>query len=148
MSDINRGNVTSAFMLDSLHQLTGTLLSRYEIPSDTRRLALNLKVSSFYRQRSGIQPVEIQLERARPDSPWEVRFVATFDYPTPDAENVDVALYFNFRHLWFYQPDIKRCELCRPEVQSLFLTWLKAFSYHLKTNRFNTQTLTIVGLFS
>jgi hypothetical protein len=76
-----------------------------------------------------------------------VRFIASFDYPTPEAESVDVVLYFNFKHQWFYQPDIQRCELNRPEVQSLFISWLKAFTNHLKASQFDTQTLTIVSRF-
>ena len=111
------------FKLDLFHQLIELLIEQYDIPTETKRVALNLKVASFYRNRSGIQPIEVQLERANSNEPWEVRFIASFDYPTPEAESVDVALYFNFKHQWFYQPDIQRCELNRPEVQSLFISW-------------------------
>ncbi|CAK2223101.1 DUF2787 domain-containing protein [Vibrio crassostreae] len=141
-SDIKRN-----FKLDLFHQLAELLIEQYDIPTETKRVALNLKVASFYRNRSGIQPIEVQLERANSNEPWEVRFIASFDYPTPEAESVDVALYFNFKHQWFYQPDIQQCELNRPEVQSLFISWLKAFTNHLKASQFDTQTLTVVSQF-
>ncbi|EML0424286.1 DUF2787 family protein [Vibrio parahaemolyticus] len=136
--------MASAFQLASLHQLTELILSCYNIPEDS---ILNFKVSSFYTERCGIQPVEIQLERATQDSPWELRFIATFDYPDENAESVDVALYFNFKYRWFYQPDIERCELFRPEVIALFIAWLKAFIGHLKDNQFDTQTVKVVSRF-
>ncbi|MEZ8013475.1 DUF2787 family protein [Vibrio sp. FF59] len=139
--------ITNSFKLDLFHQLVELLMEQYDIPTETKRVALNLKVASFYRNRSGIQPIEVQLERANSNEPWEVRFIASFDYPTPEAESVDVALYFNFKYQWFYQPDIQRCELNRPEVQSLFISWLKAFTNHLKTSQFDTQTLTVVSQF-
>ncbi|WP_215408399.1 DUF2787 family protein [Vibrio gigantis] len=141
-SDVKRN-----FKLDQFHQLVELLMEPYDIPTEIKRVALNLKVESFYRNRSGIQPIEVQLERANSNKPWEVRFIASFDYPTPEAENVEVSLYFNFKHQWFYQPDIQRCELNRPEVQSLFISWLKAFTHHLKASQFDTQTLTIVSRF-
>ncbi|MGR5194923.1 DUF2787 family protein [Vibrio rotiferianus] len=139
--------MASAFQLASFHQLTELILSCYNIPEDSKRVVLNFKVSNFYTERCGIQPVEIQLERATPDSPWELRFIATFDYPDENAENVDVALYFNFKYRWFYQPDIERCELFRPEVIALFISWLKAFLGHLKDNQFDTLTMTVVSRF-
>jgi len=139
--------IASAFQLASLHQLTEFILSCYQIPEDSKRVVLNFKVSSFYTERCGIQPVEIQLERATPGSPWELRFIATFDYPDEKAESVDVALYFNFKYRWFYQPDIERCELFRPEVIALFIAWLKAFIGHLQDNQFDTQTLKVVSRF-
>ncbi|MDC5822576.1 DUF2787 domain-containing protein [Vibrio europaeus] len=139
--------ITNSFKLNLLHQLAEMVIRQYDVPTATKRVAINLKVASFYRNRSGIQPIEIQLERGSSKEPWEVRFVASFDYPTPEAESVDVALYFNFKYQWFYQPDIQRCELNRPEVQSLFISWLKAFTNHLKTSQFDTQTLTVVSQF-
>ncbi|CAK1972569.1 DUF2787 family protein [Vibrio crassostreae] len=139
--------IKRTFKLDLFHQLVELLIEQYDIPTEIKRLALNLKVTSFYSSRSGIQPVEVQLERANPNEPWEVRFIASFDYPTPEAESVEVSLYFNFKHQWFYQPDIQRCELNRPEVQSLFISWLKVFTNNLKASQFDTQTLTIVSRF-
>ena len=94
---MNRSNKRN-FKLDLFHQLVELLIEQYDIPTETKRVALNLKVTSFYRNRSGIQPIEVQLERANTNEPWEVRFIASFDYPTPEAESVDVALYFNFKH--------------------------------------------------
>lgn len=141
-SDIKRN-----FKLDQFHQLIELLIEQYDIPTKAKRVALNLKVASFYSNRSGIQPIEVQLERANPYEPWEVRFIASFDYPSPEAESVEVSLYFNFKYQWFYQPDIQRCELNRPEVQSLFISWLKAFTNHRKASLLDTQTLTIVSRF-
>jgi len=74
-SDIKRN-----FKLDQFHQLVELLINQYDIPTETKRVALNLKVASFYHNRSGIQPIEVQLERANANEPWEVRFIASFDY--------------------------------------------------------------------
>lgn len=67
-SDIKRN-----FKLDQFHQLVELLINQYDIPTETKRVALNLKVASFYRNRSGIQPIEVQLERYNANEPWEVR---------------------------------------------------------------------------
>ncbi|EKO3864754.1 hypothetical protein JFR02_003914 [Vibrio harveyi] len=48
-SDIKRN-----FKLDQFHQLVELLINQYDIPTETKRVALNLKVASFYRNRSGI----------------------------------------------------------------------------------------------
>ncbi|MHA7228433.1 DUF2787 family protein [Vibrio campbellii] len=132
MSNILK-EMASAFQLASLHQLTELILSSYPIPEDSKRVVLNFKVSSFYTERCGIQPVEIQLERATPDSPWELRFIATFDYPDEKAESVDVALYFNFKYRWFYQPDIERCELFRRKSSHYSSLGLRPLSVTYKT---------------
>ncbi|MFN1533570.1 DUF2787 family protein [Vibrio jasicida] len=139
--------IATSFKLSILHQVTDTLLKQYVIPANAKRISLNLKLSSFYLERAGLQPLELQLERDTPDSPWEIRFIASFDYPDEQAETVDVSLYFNFKYQWFYQPDIKQCELLRPEVITLFISWLNAFINHLQNDQFDTQTLTVISTF-
>ncbi|WP_409994459.1 DUF2787 family protein [Vibrio sp. T20] len=68
-----------------------------------------------------------------------MRFIASFDYPTPEAESVEVSLYFNSKHQWFYQPGIQRSELNMTEVQSLFISRLFVFTNHLKASQFDTR---------
>lgn len=142
---------TSAHQL--LHQyrienLIDTILGRYQIPDTAKQLALNLKNSKFYTQRAGIQPIEIRMDRATVNSTWRIRFIATFDYPTQNAESVDVALYFNFQYQWFYQPDIERCDLNQPEAIALLQSWLKAFIHQLAKHQFDKQSLTVVKQFN
>ncbi|TOD30836.1 hypothetical protein CGJ66_22560 [Vibrio parahaemolyticus] len=133
--------------LAEIHQLTTKQLQKATIESTAKRITLNFRNSAFYRNRAGIQPVEIRLERISKQSPWEIRFIATFDYPDHQASGLDVALYFNFRHRWFYQPDIERCELHRPEVADLFHSWQQAFLRHLSQGRFDSITLTTASHF-
>lgn len=134
--------------LAPFHQLMALVLEQYSVPSNVRRIALNFRNSDFYVKRSGHQPVEIQLERSSKDNVWLVRFVASFDYPGGNETELDVALYFNFKHQWFYQPDIEHCELARPEVLALFQSWQAAFARNLKSMCYDQHTLTIVGLFN
>lgn len=134
--------------LTALHQLLELLLTQFSIPSNAKRIAFNFRDTSYYTLRQGFQPVEVQLERNCLATEWQIRFIATFDYPDEQAAELDVALYFNFKYQWFYQPDIKRCELARPEVLSLFKSWQTAFVRSLKEAKFNEQTLSIVSLFN
>ncbi|EOA9034939.1 DUF2787 family protein [Vibrio harveyi] len=122
-------------------------LACYTIPRDIKRIAINFKCSQFYINKQGIQPIEIQLERTNAEDSWEIRFIATFDYPTQESKNLDVSLYFNFHFGWFYQPDIERCELDRPEVKALFETWLNAFLKHLQQGHFDIRVVTAVKTF-
>lgn len=134
----------------SLHQLDRTIkdiLTYYQIPQSAKRLALNFKASEFYSERAGIQPIEIQLDRTNTKSEWIIRFIATFDFPTPEAQKLDIALYFNLHYQWFYQPDIERCDINQPEVISLLQSWIKAFIQHLSNNQFDKQSLAIIKKF-
>ncbi|MEZ9407875.1 hypothetical protein AB4185_20480, partial [Vibrio sp. 10N.286.48.F5] len=45
----------------------------------------------------------------------------------------ELSLYFNFAGCWFYHPEIKQCNLQRPEVQTLLASWLKAITHTLIT---------------
>lgn len=131
-----------------IENLINTILDCYQIPDTTQQLTLNLRHSGFYTQRAGIQPVEIRLERTTARSQWSIRFIATFDYPNQSSKSVDVALYFNFQFQWFYQPDIKRCDLNQPEAIALLKSWLKAFVHQLTGQHFDQQHLTIAAQFS
>lgn len=142
-------NSSNAYLLslEPIKKFIALTLDQYAIPSNAKRLALNFKCSQFYINKRGIQPVEIQIERTDENAGWEIRFVATFDYPTLNSESLDVSLYFNFHFGWFYHPDIKRCELDRPEVTGLFHSWLIAFLQHVRQNSFDIQVLTLVKAF-
>lgn len=131
-----------------IDSLINTILNCYQIPDTTQQLTLNLRHSGFYTQRAGIQPVEIRLERTTVQSQWSIRFIATFDYPNQSAKSVDVALYFNFQFQWFYQPDIKRCDLNQPKAIALFQSWLAMFTRQLSMHQFDQQQLTITKSFN
>lgn len=51
-------------LVNYLRQLT----TRFDIPDNAKRIALNLRISSYYQTRTGFHPVEIQLERDLSDS--------------------------------------------------------------------------------
>nr|WP_257970593.1 DUF2787 domain-containing protein [Vibrio parahaemolyticus] len=91
-------NISNAYLLslEPINKFIALTLDQYAIPSNAKRLALNFKCSQFYIDKRGIQPVEIQIERTDENAGWEIRFVATFDYPTLNSESLDVSLYFNF----------------------------------------------------
>lgn len=132
---------------DLIQTVVTRTLACYTIPVHIKRIAINFKCSQFYIDKQGIQPVEIQIERASIKDCWEIRLIATFDYPTQESKNLDVSLYFNFHFGWFYQPDIERCELDRPEVKALFQTWLSAFLKHFQQGCFDIQVVTTVKSF-
>ncbi len=140
-------NTQLGFKLVAVNAIIERMLVCYSIPENAKRIVLSFRCSNFYIDKQGIQPVEIQIEREKIHDPWRIRFVATFDYPMPEAESLEVALYFNFHFGWFYQPDIQRCELARPEVRSLFHSWVTAFVTHIQHGRFDVQLITLVKSF-
>lgn len=60
--------------------------------------------------------------------------MASFAFTDKDSERLEVDLYFNFRHQWFYQLDIKRCELNQPHVIEFFHCWQGALVNIFKIN--------------
>ncbi|MDW3136302.1 DUF2787 family protein [Vibrio sp. 1288] len=131
-----------------IEELINSIISHYSVPDNAKQLTLNLKHSHFYSLREGIQPVEIRVDRTTTKANWTVRLIATFDYPSPSAQSVDVALYFNFQSQWFYQPDIKRCDLNQPKAIALLQSWLAMFTHHLSLHHFDQQQLTITKNFN
>ena len=111
-----------------MHRFLDALLLDRTIPNTVERLALNIR-SHETDQR--FQPIEIQLERKSSDSPWQLRFIATFDVVVTGTPQKELSLYFNFAGCWFYHPEIKQCSLQRPEVQTLLASWLKAVTRSL-----------------
>ncbi|GAJ73117.1 hypothetical protein JCM18904_3989 [Vibrio sp. JCM 18904] len=63
-------------LVTPMHCFLDALLLDSTIPNTVERLALNIR-SQETDQR--FQPIEIQLERTSSDSPWQLRFIATFD---------------------------------------------------------------------
>ncbi|HDM8237075.1 DUF2787 family protein [Vibrio campbellii] len=132
-------------LVNYLRQLT----TRFDIPDNARRIALNLRVSSYYQTRTGFHPVEIQLERDLSDSnqpQWNIVFIASFSYPDEQAKAVDVELYFNFLRSWFYQPDIDKCELHQPKVTELYQAYERSLMKQLKQRGFDDIQATLVSI--
>ncbi|MGR5144458.1 DUF2787 family protein [Photobacterium sp. DNB23_23_1] len=117
-----------------------TLIKKLDIPGYASRVALNFRISEYYRSRTGFPPVEIQLERGpshSSHSTWRIVFVTSFSYPTENASEVDVELYFNFLRGWFYQPDVERCNLHQPKVTALYQSYEVALLRQLALNSFD-----------
>lgn len=124
------------------------LANQFDIPENAKRIALNLRVTNYYRTRKGFHPVEIQLERepcAAQPSEWNVVFIASFAYPDRHAKAVDVELYFNFLRCWFYQPDIDSCELHQPKVRELYEAYERALIKQIKQKSFDDIQATLVS---
>ncbi|ELS4797255.1 DUF2787 family protein [Vibrio alginolyticus] len=118
-------------LVTPMHCFLDALFLDNTIPNTVERLALNIR-SQETDQR--FQPIEIQLERASSDSPWQLRFIATFEVVITGTPQKELSLYFNFAGCWFYHPEIKQCSLQRPEVQTLLASWLKAVTHSLITH--------------
>ncbi|EOK6313972.1 DUF2787 domain-containing protein [Vibrio natriegens] len=114
------------------------------IPRDAKSIALNFRDTRYYQTGKGPYPVEVHLARDTSDSPWHIAVMASFAYPSEKSTQMEVQLYFNFKHGWFYQPDINRCDLNQPEVVELFKSWDKAFVKLLNNKGFNQLTLTVL----
>ncbi len=111
-----------------MHCFLDALMSENVIPSTVKRIALNIRSKDM---NSRFQPIEIQLERASSQAPWQLRFIATFDVMVSGTPQKELSLYFNFARCWFYHPETKRCNLEQPEVQTLLASWLKAITHTL-----------------
>ncbi|MDG3085533.1 DUF2787 family protein [Vibrio hannami] len=125
------------------------LISLLDIPEHAKRIALNFRITSYYQTRAGFHPVEIQMERVASESKamqWRIVFIASFSYPDESAEHVDVELYFNFLRSWFYQPDIKRCELHQPKVKELYQAYERTLMQQFKQRSFDDIQATLVSI--
>ncbi|MDF5056380.1 DUF2787 family protein [Vibrio parahaemolyticus] len=114
------------------------------IPKEAKRIALNFRDTQYYQNGNGPHPIEVHLARDTSESPWHIAVMASFAYPDEHSTQMEVQLYFNFRHGWFYQPDIERCDLDQPKVIELFQSWDKAFVKLLNNKGFNQLTLTVL----
>ncbi len=127
-----------------LHVCLCASLELCPIPSNAKRISLNFRDTEYQQSHQGNYPIEIHLTRDTPTSPWHIAIMATFAYPDKRSEQMEVQLYFNFNHGWFYQPNIERCDINQPEVIELFQTWDKAFVKQLNNKAFNQLTLTVL----
>ncbi|KFA94923.1 DUF2787 family protein [Vibrio sp. ER1A] len=118
------------------------ILAHSSIPADVTMLSINFRSTAYYQTRSGPHPVEIRLERQ--GVTWCVVFIASFAYPDETHRSVTPELYFNVKRGWFYQPDITACELDRPEVRDLLLSWSRMFCRQLLNEQFDDIRLTEV----
>ncbi len=67
-----------------LVEYLNALVEQLDIPTFATRIALNFRESSYYQDRSGFHPVEIQLNRSTNQSDnthWSIVFVTSFAYP-------------------------------------------------------------------
>lgn len=132
-----------------LVEYLNVLVEQLDIPIFATRIALNFRVSSYYEDRSGFHPVEIQLNRATSqsnDNHWSIVFVASFAYPDEQTKKMEVELYFNFLHGWFYQPDIERCELHQPQATSLYQSYERSFLKQIQQGSFDGIQATLVNI--
>lgn len=106
------------------------------------KLSMNFRHTPYYQHRLGPHPVEVRLEHQ--DKQWRVVFIASFAYLDGTHRSVAPELYFNFKRDWFYQPDIRTCELARPEVLDLLLSWSRMFCRQLMDGQFDDIRITPV----
>jgi hypothetical protein len=125
-----------------LIECVNAVLSDANIASHVDKLSLNFRHTPYYQRRVGPHPVETRLERQ--SSTWCVVFIASFAYPDETHRSVTPELYFNVKRGWFYQPDITTCELDRPEVLDLLLSWSRMFCRQLRDEQFDDIRLTEV----
>ncbi|MEZ8453662.1 DUF2787 domain-containing protein [Vibrio splendidus] len=140
-------NLTTPHRL--LVEYLNALVEQLDIPTFASRIALNFRVSSYYQDRSGFHPVEIQLNRSTNqsnDNHWSIVFMTSFAYPNEQAEKMEVELYFNFLRGWFYQPDIERCELHQPQVTSLYQSYERSFLKQIQQGSFDGIQATLVNI--
>lgn len=114
------------------------------IPEATERIALNFRHSAYLTKRAGPHPLEIHLFREHPNQAWQIATMTSFAFPYEDSEQLEVELYFNFNHQWFYQPDIKRCDLNQPQVIELFHSWQSALAKTFHQQSFDYFAATII----
>ncbi|EJG0960610.1 DUF2787 family protein [Vibrio parahaemolyticus] len=120
------------------------VISEASIPAHISQVSVHFRESAYDASRTGFHPVEVRLERI--EEGWSVVFIASFSYLSSEHQALSPELYFNFKRGWFYQPDIQTCELNRPEVASLLVSWSHAFCKHLYHGRFDTIGVTAVKL--
>ncbi|TCT61081.1 DUF2787 family protein [Vibrio crassostreae] len=129
-------------LLPSLVECLSAALDSAPIPINVDKLSMNFRHTPYYQTRRGTHPVEVRLERH--DQQWRVVFIASFAYPDETHRSVIPELYFNFKRGWFYQPDIKGCELARPEVMDVLLSWSRMFCRQLMDEHFDDVRFTEV----
>ncbi|MEH0690782.1 DUF2787 family protein [Vibrio cholerae] len=124
-------------LLPALQQYLVASMSLRALPEHTRRIALNFRHSAYHANKKGPHPLEIHLTRLDNSQVWKITTMTSFSFPDESSSKLEVELYFNFNHQWFYQPDIKRCELNRPEVIALFDSWQRALMKVFRTGGFD-----------
>ncbi|OEE89419.1 hypothetical protein A1OQ_11610 [Enterovibrio norvegicus FF-162] len=128
----------------SLFALLVDILSRYEIPDETRRVTLNCRDTTFYRTRKGLHPVEFQFKRDNENAPWQLVLSASFSYRNESDKSLDVEFYFHLANRWCYQPDAGAADLNHPTVLDLFFTWCAAFERNVHQQAFDDIQLTLL----
>ncbi|MCW8346558.1 DUF2787 domain-containing protein [Vibrio sp. ZSDZ65] len=114
------------------------------VPEHAERIALNFRNSHYRSNRTGAHPVEIHLFRKTTVDSWKIATMTSFAFPNETSNELDVELNFNFSHQWFYQPDIKRCDLNQPEVIDLFQSWQRSLVNVLRNGAFDFFAVTVI----
>ncbi|MHA2937989.1 DUF2787 family protein [Vibrio sp. RC27] len=129
----------SADLLNCLIQLT----SKLDIPIHTQCISISFRHRDYYQTKHEARPMEIQMEKIT--DRWEIIDIASLAYPDENARQAEIELYFNFRHSWFYQPDIGMCELHHPKVAELYRVWEPVLLNQIQNRSFNQISVAIVN---
>ncbi|MFM2589490.1 DUF2787 family protein [Vibrio sp. TBV020] len=139
---------TSLLSSEQLSPCLSHQLKRWDIPTDAKRLAMNLRKRSFYTQRLGHPPVEIHLERATKSAPWQIIVIASFGFIDENDKQLDMDLYFNLKRGWIYQPLTLQCNLLEPSALSLLVSFSNALAKSITNKKFDELTLCVSGTFT
>lgn len=132
-------------LLPELQQYLVASMSLGALPERIRRIALNFRHSGYHVNKKGPHPLEVHLTRLDNSQVWKITTMTSFAFPVDSSSELEVELYFNFNHQWFYQPDIERCELNRPEVIALFHSWQRALMKVFRTGGFDSFAISTIN---
>ncbi|HIF9549153.1 TPA: DUF2787 domain-containing protein [Photobacterium damselae] len=133
---------------DELHSLLERLLQDYELPTNAKRIVLNCRQMSYYRNRQGIHPIEVQLKRESISSPWLIVCFTSFSYTSDNCTTVEPELYFHLINHWCYQLESGTTHLSHHEAHDIFTHWMNAFYRHLSRHIFDNIQLSLIRTFN
>ncbi|HHF3141663.1 MULTISPECIES: DUF2787 domain-containing protein [Vibrio] len=131
-------------LLPELQQYLVASISLAALPEHSKRIALNFRHYDYHVNQTGPHPIEIHLTRLDDSHVWKITTMTSFSFPDDSSSELEVELYFNLNHQWFYQPDIERCELNRPEVIALFHSWQRALLKAFRDGDFDTFAISTI----
>ncbi|ORT49521.1 hypothetical protein ST37_14085 [Vibrio sp. qd031] len=129
----------------NLQSYISALIDLAAVPEHAERIALNFRHSAYHANKKGPHPLEVHLTRLDNSQVWKITTMTSFAFPDDSSSELEVELYFNFNHQWFYQPDIDRCELNRPEVIDLFHSWQRALLKVFRTGGFDSFAISTIN---
>lgn len=131
-------------LLPELQGYLTTVMSVASIPEHVERVALNFRHNAYRPNKTGPHPIEVHLFREPSSEVWKVATMTSFAFPSKTCNELDVELYFNFNHQWFYQPDIELCDLNQPEVIDLFQSWQRSLVKAFRNGDFDSFAATAI----